>query len=123
MPFCWITLGLTVLVAVITVLCAAGRIPANGLLGIRTPATKRSEAAWMAGHRAAAKLLVPAAVIVGGLSVAVILGWSVAGLSVETTGHALFGVFVVVLVISGVIAHLAALSVPFRGTETTHYQP
>jgi uncharacterized membrane protein len=123
MPFYWITLGLTVLVAVITVLCATGRIPANGLLGIRTPATKRSGAAWTAGHRAAAKLLVPAAVIVGGLSAAVILGWSVAGLPVETTGHAIFGVVVVVLVISAVIAHRAALSVPFRGTETTHYHP
>ena len=121
MPFCWITLGLAVLVAVITVLCAAGRIPANGLVGIRTPATECSEAAWRAGHRAAAQLIVPAAVIVGGLSVAVILGWSVAGFPVETTGHAIFWVFVVVLVISAVIAHRAARGLSFRGTETTRY--
>jgi len=30
-----------------------GALPVNGLLGLRTPATKRSPAAWDAGHRAA----------------------------------------------------------------------
>jgi len=76
MVFCWITLGLAVLVAVITV-----------------------------------------------LSVAVGLGWRVAGLPVETTGHVIFGVFVVVILISAVIAHRAALSIPVRKTETTRHHP
>ncbi len=31
----------------------AGTLAINGLLGLRTPATKRSQAAWDAGHRAA----------------------------------------------------------------------
>ena len=31
----------------------AGNLPVNGLLGLRTPATKRTQAAWDAGHRAA----------------------------------------------------------------------
>jgi len=31
----------------------AGTLPVNGLLGLRTPATKRTQAAWDAGHRAA----------------------------------------------------------------------
>lgn len=31
----------------------AGTLPVNGLLGLRTPATKRTQAAWGAGHRAA----------------------------------------------------------------------
>ncbi len=31
----------------------AGTLVLNGLLGLRTPATKRSQAAWDAGHRAA----------------------------------------------------------------------
>jgi len=46
-----------------------------------------------------------------------------ARLPVETTGHAIFGVLIVVLVISAAIAHRAALSVPSRGTETTRYHP
>lgn len=119
----WSAPGLAVLGAVITVLCATGRIPANGLVGIRTPATQRSEGAWMAGHRAAAQLLVPAAVIVGVLSVAVGLGWTVAGLPVEATGGAIFWGYVVVLVIPAVVAHRAARGGPFRGTETTRYHP
>lgn len=32
---------------------AKGRIARGGLVGIRTPATKRTDAAWLAGHRAA----------------------------------------------------------------------
>lgn len=32
---------------------AAGTLPVNGLLGLRTPATRRTPAAWDAGHRAA----------------------------------------------------------------------
>jgi hypothetical protein len=46
-----------VLIAVLTELTArataGGDLPVNGLLGIRTAATKRSEAAWRAGHAAA----------------------------------------------------------------------
>jgi hypothetical protein len=123
MPLCWVALGLAVLGAVITVLCAAGRIPANGLVGIRTPATRCSEAAWTAGHRAAAQILVPAAVIVGALSVAVILGWNVAGLPVETTGGAILGGYAAVLVISAVVAHRAARGLPLLGTKTTRFHP
>lgn len=38
----------------VAALCANGRLPRNGFVGIRLPATMRTDAAWIAGHRAAA---------------------------------------------------------------------
>lgn len=53
-------LGLLIGVVVLTGLswamvsaCASGSLPRNGAVGIRTKATKSSDAAWDAGHRAA----------------------------------------------------------------------
>ena len=57
-------LGSAILVAILLVvgnaivilmvhLCANGTIRPGGLAGIRTAATRSSDAAWMAGHRAA----------------------------------------------------------------------
>ncbi|KAB1662547.1 hypothetical protein F8O01_00960 [Pseudoclavibacter chungangensis] len=41
-------------IVILTVrLCASGRILPGGLAGIRTAATRSSDAAWIAGHRAA----------------------------------------------------------------------
>jgi len=37
----------------VAALGAAGRLPRNYLAGIRIPSTMRSDAAWVAGHRAA----------------------------------------------------------------------
>ncbi len=58
-----ISLGSIVLVACgllafgVARLTASGRLGVNGWAGIRTKATRHSEAAWLAGHRAAEKLL------------------------------------------------------------------
>lgn len=41
------------LILVIAALGAVGRLPRNHLAGIRIPSTMRSNAAWVAGHRAA----------------------------------------------------------------------
>ncbi len=41
------------LILVIAALGAFGRLPKNNLAGIRIPSTMRSDAAWVAGHRAA----------------------------------------------------------------------
>ena len=40
------------------VLAARGRLPRNPIAGIRIPSTLRSDDAWRAGHRAAARTLI-----------------------------------------------------------------
>lgn len=47
--------ALLLLTAVLTELASRGRMRRNRLAGIRTNATMRSDAAWAASHRAAAK--------------------------------------------------------------------
>ncbi|UAJ79158.1 SdpI family protein [Leifsonia sp. ZF2019] len=62
-------IGLAIVLILVVGLCAGGTIGANRGIGIRLPATRLSESAWRAGHRAA---LLPA--IVGGGVVIVIAG-------------------------------------------------
>jgi hypothetical protein len=50
----WVAVALSVLATVIAGLAGRGTVAANGLVGIRTPALRSSDAAWRAGHRAAA---------------------------------------------------------------------
>lgn len=57
-------LGLLIGVVVLTMVCgsiasasARGALPRNGAIGIRTKATKSSDAAWDVGHRAAVPLM------------------------------------------------------------------
>ncbi|CAB4962402.1 unannotated protein [freshwater metagenome] len=47
-----------------------GDLPRNGLVGIRTTATRASDRAWAAGHRAAARPARAVARVVVGLAVA-----------------------------------------------------
>ena len=64
------------------VVSAAGvRIKANGVLGLRTPATVASEAAWEAGHRAALPLVRPlcVAAVASGFLGAALGSWPPAG--------------------------------------------
>lgn len=110
----WITLILALFVAAMTLAAALGRLPANGTIGIRTSATQRSDAAWIAGHRAAANLVVPASVVAAALGVAVGTGWNLGPLSVGSTGGTVLIAYVVVLVIAAVIANQAARNLPVR---------
>ncbi|GAA3212565.1 hypothetical protein GCM10010488_08390 [Oerskovia jenensis] len=60
---------MALVVAWLTYLGATDRMTRNGLIGIRTPATQRSDAAWIAGHRAALKVVLPGAALVTALAV------------------------------------------------------
>jgi uncharacterized membrane protein len=49
----YIVAAAMLLVVVVTQLAASGKIRRNGFVGLRIPPTMASEAAWVAGHRAA----------------------------------------------------------------------
>lgn len=73
---------------------ATGRIHNNGMVGIRTAATMRSEAAWLAGHRAAWPLARAAGIgIVALTAVAVVL--LVLGLPLAALATGFAGILVV----------------------------
>jgi len=65
----WILVVVAVLASWLTWLGATDRMTRNGLVGIRTPATQRSDAAWITGHRAALKVVLPGAALVTVLAV------------------------------------------------------
>ncbi|MFF3063337.1 SdpI family protein [Oerskovia sp. NPDC057915] len=65
----WIIVAVALLVAWLAWLGATDRMTRNGLIGIRTPATQRSDAAWIAGHRAALTVVLPGAALVTVLAV------------------------------------------------------
>lgn len=80
-----------VLILGLAALGGAGRLPKNYLAGIRIPSTMRSQAAWVAGHRAAAK---PLALL--GLSMIGLGLWDVSSVGVAAEPHALVLLSVVV---------------------------
>ncbi|WP_147794696.1 SdpI family protein [Cellulomonas sp. Y8] len=59
-----ITIVLAVVVTGVVWGAARGALPANGMVGIRTQKTQRSEGAWRAAHRAALRLVLPASAVV-----------------------------------------------------------
>jgi uncharacterized membrane protein len=107
-----------VLIAVLTELttraAADGDIPVNGLLGIRTAATKRSEAAWRAGHTAALPVLhlTAVAAVVGAavtFVVALVLGADSNGITTLVLLLA-YAVVVLLLLRAAQVANAAARS-------------
>ena len=55
----WTFSGLLLVMVVICIAAASGRLPLNGFVGIRIPSLMRDDGAWRAGHTAAVR---PAAV-------------------------------------------------------------
>jgi len=103
-----ITAILAVLIWAVTAAAAHGTLSANGLIGIRTPATQRSEEAWRASHRAALRLLTPTSLVVAIAGLIVALVPPVTRSVGEAGGLVLLGVYVLALIGAGVIAHRAA---------------
>ena len=93
----------------VVVAAADGRIRGNGALGLRTPATMASEAAWEGGHRAALPLVRPlcVAAAVSALLGAVLGSWPPTGLIFVLLAAAFL---VIGTVGGGIVAHRAARS-------------
>jgi hypothetical protein len=69
----WILVAVALVAAWFTWLGATDRMTRNRIIGIRTPGTLRHDAAWIAGHRAALKVVVPGAGLVTALALGVSL--------------------------------------------------
>ena len=88
---------------------ASGRLRRNQWVGIRIPSTMRSDQAWVAGHRAALRLM-PLHLLTGiTLLVAVLCAPTVGSVHLVGIGGA--GVFLLVALFTGVIAGRAAKAV------------
>jgi hypothetical protein len=80
---------------------AAGRgdLPRSGSLGIRTKATKASDATWLAGHRAAAPVVRTVSLMTSVVAlVIIVLGFTVDAGWVTAVGIVPFGVVLIGLV-------------------------
>lgn len=88
---------------------ASGRLRRNQWVGIRLPSTMRSDRAWVAGHRAALRLM-PLHLLTGvGLLLAVLSAPTIESVHLLGLGGA--AVFVVVAVITAIVAGRAAKAV------------
>lgn len=108
--------------AFVTIICAVfvatawaagtGRLKRNQLVGIRTPASMRSDQAWVAAHRAALRLT-PLYLLIGAV-VAIALVSAVATAAspgpVILIGAIGYGVLVPVLIVTAIVAGRAAKS-------------
>ena len=87
---------------------ASGRLRRNQWVGIRIPSTMRSDRAWVGGHRAGLRLM-PLHLSTGvALLVAVLCAPTVGSVHLVGIGGA--AVFVVVAVVTGIVAGRAAKS-------------
>ncbi|MGV0594194.1 SdpI family protein [Mycolicibacterium porcinum] len=104
--------GLTILMASVTSRAASGRLARNQWVGIRTPSTMRSDNAWVAGHRAAHRLVplyvLNAVVACAALLVGVLCEFSVGG--IMFIGIGLFAAFTGISVYVAIAAGRAARS-------------
>lgn len=100
-----VAMVLAVAVPVMAWCAARGSLPANGVVGIRTRATRRSPEAWRAAHRAALPVVLAGGVVVLLLAVLAVVREPA---DPEIAGLVLLGVDVLVLIGAGVVAQRAA---------------
>lgn len=100
-----ITIVLAAVVTAVIWAAAAGRLSANGLVGIQ--ATQRSESAWRVAHRAALRIVLPVSVVVVTLGVVALVAPS-SDWNTESVGLVLLGIHTLALIASGVVAQRAA---------------
>lgn len=111
MPVFLLTGVLAVLLVLMTWAAAVGLLPANGLVGLRTPALLRSEEGWRAGHLAALRVLLPVGVVVLGACgyVAAVRPWSPD--TTRVVGGALLVVLIGAALLATSLAHRRAKAV------------
>jgi hypothetical protein len=104
----WAAIALSILVTGITVLAGRGSIPANGLVGIRTPAVTRNDHTWAAGHRAAVPILTAVSAVVAVAGIAALVAARDSDHVAEVAGLVLFGVDTCGIVVAAVRADAVA---------------
>ncbi|KLI10004.1 hypothetical protein ACT17_08215 [Mycolicibacterium conceptionense] len=113
--------GLTILMASVTSRAASGRLARNQWVGIRTPSTMRSDSAWVAGHRAAHRLVplyvLNAVVACAALLVGVLSAFSVG--AIMFIGIGLFATFTGISIYVAIAAGRAARSSDGNDDEKT----
>ncbi|KZM33871.1 SdpI family protein [Oerskovia enterophila] len=105
----WILVVVALLVAWLAFLGATDRMTRNGLIGIRTPATQHSDAGWLAGHRAALRVVVPGAALV--VVVALVVTVLEPDGATDVAFFAVAGALLVEVVVAAVVAEVAARGV------------
>ncbi|AQZ66965.1 unnamed protein product [[Actinomadura] parvosata subsp. kistnae] len=88
----------------------AERLPRNGLAGVRTPSTMRSDAAWRAANKAAGIPIMAAGVVA--LAGAAATWLMPPGEDVTTVVYVVIGCLLVLVVVGGVMGVRAAGRVP-----------
>lgn len=113
------------LIAAFAVVCylsvslpASGRIARGGLVGLRIPSTKRSDAAWLAAHRAALPMTTGVAAITSLLGILIAFEVTPLDLSPEAAALVALAIAVGGLLVATVIADRAA-----RATTTMALEP
>ena len=97
----------------VTRAAAAGELPRNGLVGIRTRKTQRDDAAWQAGHAAAAPLVRAVTFVCFAASALVLVGAAV------TQEPAVVGVIALLASMAILALMLRAARVAGRAADAT----
>jgi hypothetical protein len=107
----WVAVALSVLATVIAGLAGRGTVAANGLVGIRTPALRSSDAAWRAGHRAAVPILAALTVVSAAAGAVVFaITWGKGSDATNMTGLWVIGLVGARIVLAAVRANAVAAS-------------
>ena len=100
MDMSWILILLGGVISATSLLGAVGILRPNGLIGFRTAATRRSEAAWKAGHARAALIMVPTGVLLIAYGIGLTQKWA----AFTSLGEAAPMIGVVIAIVATLVA-------------------